>query len=70
MKIIAKTTPGFNKIYRNWLTNYDDSYDFDFWIKNRYNLDITRNDDICMWEDESFVFESEEEYFLYLLRWL
>lgn len=71
MKIIDKHAPFFRKIYNDWYdsqTQYRQN--FVFWLKNKYHLDITSTDNIYYWEDEDLIFESEEDYFLCIIRLL
>lgn len=69
MKIIAKGTPFFKNIYDDWYDSQTrERQDFVFWLKNKYNLDITSTENIYFWEDEMLVFESEEDYFLTIMK--
>lgn len=72
MIIQAKDTPFFEKIYNEWL--YDSSnIDFDHYVKRRYQLVIEKEHNykrIVYWRTGhgNFIFDSELDYFLTIMR--
>lgn len=44
------------------------SRNFDKWLKEK-NIIITNDPNSKFWLHESLIFESEEEYFLFLMEW-
>lgn len=55
--------------YLDWAhSNNQPSPGFDFWIRNILNINLQTFDDSLRY-DGNIYFESEEEYFLFLMKW-
>lgn len=70
MKILVKH---HIKIYRTLYNNYYNSEYyrgglFQKFLKDQYDLTITDSGYETYWEDEYFIFNSQEDYFLFLME--
>lgn len=73
MKIPASRTPFFARMfYEEWMETYIYDYvDFSHYVKDQYNLTITRDlYESFYWDHAFFIFDSEEDYFLTIMKLL
>lgn len=74
MKIQAKETPFYSRLYNEWLYKFI-FLSFDQFLQKKYNLKITINHDHNKiatiqdpWGLEDFIFDSELDYFFTVIQ--
>ena len=66
MKISLQNNFIYDKLHTKWVhSNY---LQFDVMIKELYDIKISNSSGIWSWRDEYLEFETQEDYFLFLLK--
>lgn len=69
MKIQAKETPFINSLLDEWHNKvvHGEQIYFHQFLKKQYDIEITQGN-AYLWSHEYFIFESELDYFMVLMR--